>query len=125
MARVQAGTRLFAYGTLREPGRLAALLGPGVRWHALGPATIDGQLYDAGRYPALRRDPGPRAAIAGELIEFDDPAVFGRLDAYEGVGDGLYRRCAAVVTHRGHPVTAWVYVYGRSVAGLRRIRAWP
>jgi gamma-glutamylcyclotransferase (GGCT)/AIG2-like uncharacterized protein YtfP len=92
-------------------------------WRYLDPATVEGDLYEAGEYPALLlRDEGGRP-IEGVLVEFGDPAAaFAALDAYEGVDTGLYvrRHCSARLAD-GSKRVVWVYEYNCSVEGLQRL----
>jgi gamma-glutamylcyclotransferase (GGCT)/AIG2-like uncharacterized protein YtfP len=120
---VRGATLLFVYGTLRDGARLAEVVGDVSEWSYLGPATVVGDLYDAGEYPALllRNDGGP--PVEGLLVELGDPAAaFAALDAYEEVDAGLYvrRRCGARLAD-GSERVVWVYEYNRSVAGLPRL----
>ena len=118
---------VFAYGTLLEPARVDALVGTISRWRYLGKGTVQGQLYDAGAYPAFRPSMRLDEQVPGVVIEFDNGTdVLGRLDAYEEVGAGLYRRerCRVHLVVGG-AMEAWVYVYCPSVSDLRRILAWP
>jgi gamma-glutamylcyclotransferase (GGCT)/AIG2-like uncharacterized protein YtfP len=116
------GFHLFTYGTLRRDGAGAALL---EGCEPVGPATITGTLYDIdGEYPALVLAGTGR--VQGEIWRC--PArVLARLDAYEDVADGLFRRVAAVVDG----VACWVYVAGpklaRRLTPRRRIESgrWP
>jgi len=116
---------LFAYGTLQNPARRAAVIGPTAPCRVVADASIRGELYDAGDYPVLRRSDSAADRVPGILLELDDAALES-LDDYEGIASGLYNRerCAVEVASGG-TVDAWVYVYARSVTGLRRIAAWP
>ena len=118
---------VFAYGTLREVDRLQALIGAVSGWRVAGEGSVQGRLYDAGEYPAVVPSDDARDRVAGILIELDDPGpALKRLDTYEGVDAGLYRReLVAVERSGGTVVDAWVYVYRRSVQGLPRIARWP
>ncbi len=117
---------LFVYGTLQDPRRVRAVLGPEARWRVLGAGTIRGVLYDVGPYPALRRSDSPRDVVPGRLLELDDEGLLIALDRYEGVDAGLYlRERVEVCLAGGEQQSGWVYVYNRSVAGLRRIAQWP
>lgn len=95
--------RIFVYGTLRRGGPAEALL-RGCRW--LGPAEVTGTLYDVGgRYPALVLEGA--TPVRGEVWSGPDEALE-RLDEYEGVEEGLFRR--VVVEIGGEP--CWAYVAG-------------
>ena len=96
---------LFVYGTLLENGAQAGLL----QGCSRRPATLRGRLYrmPAG-YPALV--PGGSGEVHGELVELPRHALFGILDAYEGVEQGLYRREEHVARVGIRPVPCWAYV---------------
>ena len=125
MIDVPAGTatHLFVYGTLRDEARLRDVLGDVGAWSDLGPATVAGDLYDAGEYPGLLLRDGGEPLVEGRLVELFDPdAAFTALDAYEGVDTGLYarRQCRARLMD-GSERLVWVYEYNRSVRGLPRL----
>ena len=116
---------LFVYGTLKDARRLTTVVGPQVAVRVIGAGTVAGVLYDAGDYPALQPSTSADDLVRGLLLELDDAAL-ARLDAYEGVDGGLYvRQRCEVSTDDGAVQAAWVYVYKRHVAGLRRIAEWP
>jgi gamma-glutamylaminecyclotransferase len=81
---------LFVYGTLRRGrsnhGQLAGQ-------QFLGAArTVPGyRLHDLGGYPGLALDPASPDGVCGEVWAVD-PMALARLDAFEGVAEGLYRR---------------------------------
>ena len=119
--------RLFAYGTLKDLELRGAgnLLG-GEQSGQIGSGTIAGQLYDVGAYPALRPSDSPDDRVPGVLLEIDGDTALARLDDFEDVAGGVYaRQRCAVQMDDGRHESAWVYVYTLSVAGLRRIAAWP
>lgn len=117
--------RLFAYGTLQDAGQVAAVVGGAVCCRVIGGGKVRGVLYDLGEYPGLRPSESPDDFVPGVVLELDDAAL-ARLDAYEGVADGLYvRELQQVRLDDGQHAAAWVYVYNRSTAGRRRIAAWP
>jgi gamma-glutamylcyclotransferase (GGCT)/AIG2-like uncharacterized protein YtfP len=98
-------TTLFAYGTLAPDGPEAADRGGWV------PDMVRGALYDLGPFPALVGCGRPDAGwVAGFVREVDSALLAGRLDAYEGVSEGLYRR-VETTTRAGR--RAWVYEYAR------------
>ena len=118
---------IFAYGTLRDPRRMDALLDASSRWRVVAEGSVQGRLYDVGEYPALIKSDDPNDRVPGVVIEIQPGAsVLARLDAYEGVDAGFYRReVLPVYRAAGSARGAWVYVYQRSVEGLRRITEWP
>ncbi len=98
---------LFAYGTLAPDGPAAAARGG---WVA---DAVRGRLFDLGPYPALVDCEDPSAGwVEGFARDVSEDELLQRLDPYEGVGEGLYRRVAAT-TRAGRRV--WVYVYARPV----------
>jgi len=118
--------RLFAYGTLKDLELLASVVGPHVRSRVVGCGTVVGQLYDVGAYPALRPSDSPDDRVPGVLLEIDGDVALARLDDFEDVAGGVYaRERCEVRMDDGRRESAWVYVYTLSVAGRRRIAAWP
>lgn len=93
---------LFVYGTLRSGGGAVGLLRGCERVDA---GAVAGTLYDLGAYPALVLD--GRGTVEGEVWRCPAEALE-RLDEYEGVADGLFRRARAVVDGR----ECWTYVAG-------------
>jgi gamma-glutamylcyclotransferase (GGCT)/AIG2-like uncharacterized protein YtfP len=117
---------LFAYGTLKDEVQLRALLGSSARYRVVGAGSVRGVLYDVrGEYPALRPAVAEEDVVSGVVLELDD-TLLERLDAYEGVGEGLYvRERCTVRLDDGRSAEAWVYLYNRPTTSLRRIAAWP
>ncbi|MGQ3328767.1 gamma-glutamylcyclotransferase family protein [Halorubrum sp. FL23] len=92
---------VFVYGTLTEPERVAGVLDSYVY---VGPATLFGLHLVEGQYPTL----APGGETAGRLLRTEE---LDALDAYERVGEGLYRRVAIPLeAPDGHPDEAAVYV---------------
>ncbi len=119
---------LFVYGTLRSGcgHPMADLLSQHTTF--IGPATVPGQLFDTGRYPAALQAAQDGDLIHGELYELDNPdEVWLWLDEYEGYfpgheGDSLFvRRQAIASPHEGPPAYAWVYWYNRPVDEFERV----
>src|SRR5690349_12358557 len=96
---------LFAYGTLMPADpESAAREG----WQ---PDAVRGRLYDLGPYPALVDLDDPGAGwVDGFVRPVDRDELEDRLDPWEEVDRGLYRRVEA--TTRKH-CRVWVYVYNR------------
>jgi gamma-glutamylcyclotransferase (GGCT)/AIG2-like uncharacterized protein YtfP len=105
---------VFVYGTLRSGESRSGLL-RGRRERS----RLAGVLYDTGHgYPAMVAGGG--GWVVGERVRCP-AADLARLDAYEGVGEGLYRR-EALRDEEG--VRCWVYVAGpalRSRLGPERL----
>lgn len=101
------GFHLFVYGTLRRGGPAARVM---AGCEHRGDATITGTLYDiGGRHPALMLY--GRDRVHGELwwcpVEW-----LQRLDEYEGVDRGLFRRVGV----RVQELACWTYVAGPALA---------
>jgi gamma-glutamylcyclotransferase (GGCT)/AIG2-like uncharacterized protein YtfP len=83
-------TLLFVYGTLKRGcsnhGQLADQTFLGV---ARTPSGY--RLYDLGGYPAIVAKSDDAEGVVGEVWSVDDDALK-RLDYFEGVHEGLYRR---------------------------------
>lgn len=92
----EADQRLFVYGELCKPAVLMAQLG---RVPAAVPAVLDG--YRRRRSPETgyyRAEPRDGARLAGLLLRGLRAAELERLDEYEGVAGGEYRRSRVPVT---------------------------
>jgi len=101
-------TRLFVYGTLKRGccnhGQIAGqtFLGPAV--------TPPGFcLYDLGGYPAIVARPDSPTGVLGEVWSVDAECLE-RLDRFEGVHEGLYRREAITLLPPFAEPTIEVYV---------------
>ncbi len=83
---------LFVYGTLKRGCR---------NHHHLAGQTFVGAartapgycLHDLGGYPGLAASPSDQEGVVGEVWSID-PAARQRLDAFEGVREGLYHRAS-------------------------------
>ncbi len=103
------GFHLFVYGTLRSEAEAASALLGGSR--RVATATVNGTLYDIdGEYPALILYGA--TPVAGEIIHIPDSSRLHRIDEYEGVDSGLFRRVAVEVAG----VPCWAYVAGPALA---------
>jgi gamma-glutamylcyclotransferase (GGCT)/AIG2-like uncharacterized protein YtfP len=97
--------RLFAYGTLipRDPDRLAS--------EGSERDSVRGRLFDLGPYPGLVDLDDPTAPrVEGFVRPVEEAELRDRLDPFEGVDEGLYRR-ERVTTQSGRLV--WIYIYAR------------
>jgi gamma-glutamylcyclotransferase (GGCT)/AIG2-like uncharacterized protein YtfP len=98
---------LFVYGTLRTGAGAAGVLAD---CELVATATVQGTLYDVdGRFPALMLY--GTTPVHGEIWCCPSP-LLPRLDAYEQVESGVFRRVAVRVD--GH--ACWTYVAGPALA---------
>jgi gamma-glutamylcyclotransferase (GGCT)/AIG2-like uncharacterized protein YtfP len=109
---------LFVYGQLRCGQIGYRSLGLARRTVCLGAARTYGRLYHLGDYPGLIV--GRRGIVHGELLAFDDPALWDQLDAYElfdpdRVMASEYRRVEIDLIDSGK--RAWAYEYNRPIKG--------
>lgn len=96
---------LFAYGTLGPSSAADAARGGWLE------DEMRGRLFDLGPYPGLvDLNDLTSGWVKGYVRHIEPDELRGRLDAYEGVSEGLYRR-VATTTRAGR--RAWVYVYAR------------
>jgi gamma-glutamylcyclotransferase (GGCT)/AIG2-like uncharacterized protein YtfP len=126
-----AGRHLvFVYGTLKRGGSNHAQIAGQL---CLGPArTAPGfTLYSLDEYPGLVADPADRSGVSGELWSVDSAAL-ARLDAFEGLEEGLYARVPAPLAVWPDDVSAAeagrasMYLYLRDITGRPRIGSeWP
>ena len=113
---------LFVYGSLLS--RVRHPMGTRLRREArlIGEATIQGRLYSLGRYPGLVEAAGNPCRVYGEVYDLKATAAsLMWLDAYEGIvaakpDRSPYERVERPVRlASGETLTAWVYLYRRSV----------
>ena len=83
-------TLLFVYGTLKR-GCSNHRYMAGQRFIGLARTAPGYRLYDLGGYPAMVTHPEDRDGVVGEVWSVDEDALR-RLDRFEGVHEGLYRR---------------------------------
>lgn len=85
-------TWLFVYGTLKR-GCSNHRMMAGAEF--VGPArTVAGfRLFNLGGFPAIAAVAGDKDGVVGEVWSLD-ASVLARLDAFEGVHEGLYRRAS-------------------------------
>jgi gamma-glutamylcyclotransferase (GGCT)/AIG2-like uncharacterized protein YtfP len=101
---------LFAYGTLTDEAFVAGLLERPVG-SSEAARLLDFELLELEGfgYPTVFAAEGEE--VTGKLYRGLTEEDFRRLDAYEGVGEGLYRRAPArVAAGDGEPEEAFVYL---------------
>jgi gamma-glutamylcyclotransferase (GGCT)/AIG2-like uncharacterized protein YtfP len=116
---------LFVYGTLLSAA--GHPMGDRLRRESrlVGVASIEGKLFNLGRYPGLVEAPGAGTRVHGEVYALSAPATsLEWLDAYEGiVPDRPDRNDYARVERlaqlaSGEALTTWVYVYLKPVPAV-------
>jgi gamma-glutamylcyclotransferase (GGCT)/AIG2-like uncharacterized protein YtfP len=117
-------TLLFVYGSLKRGCSNHRQL-RGQRF--VGPArTQPGfRLFDLGEYPGMIPFPADRDGVEGEVWSVDH-ASLARLDQFEGVPEGLYRREQIPLTAPFADKIVETYLFNRSTEGLAEIgSSWP
>jgi gamma-glutamylaminecyclotransferase len=112
-------TLLFAYGTLKRGcSNHAQMAGQTF----LGPAqTVPGfRLYNVGGYPGLVIKPDDPGSVIGEVWSVD-PEGLQRLDVFEGVQEGLYRRERVPLLRPFADRAVEAYVYPHSITGRAEV----
>ena len=108
------GELVAVYGSLMRGLGALDEIGVGDRLRFVGPCVIEGQLFDLGEYPGLRRG---TTRVVGEIHAVLDPTALEELDRFEGFEPdrpqaSLYlRERVRLVEPTG--MQAWIYVYNR------------
>jgi gamma-glutamylcyclotransferase (GGCT)/AIG2-like uncharacterized protein YtfP len=119
---------LFVYGLLR-PG-MNEPMGRFLERNArlMGKGRVRGRLYLVADYPGLVSGAAPTVTVIGDVYALRDPVrVLRELDDYEGCAPAspppheYVRRIRPVTLGAGRRLPAWVYLYNRSVRGLRLV----
>lgn len=119
---------LFVYGTLRQNAKHPMHQQLAKHAHFIGMARLQACLYQVSYYPGAVPSSDVADQVIGELYQLMQPEVLlPVLDNYEECGPGFalpqeYRReLQQVMLESGASVVAWVYVYNRSIEGLKQI----
>lgn len=118
---------IFVYGSLRKAAAANRydLLARGGDYFSEG--YMHGKLYAANHYPGAVESARHEDRVFGELYRIADDTVLTRLDDYEACSDKFplsheyLRKPLPIHLHGGASVLAWVYIYNRDTANLRRI----
>lgn len=107
---------LFVYGTLKRGCSNHGQM-HGQRFVAEARTVPGYRLFAVGGFPGLVAWPHDSGGVTGEIWAVDSSAL-ARLDRFEGVDEGLYRRepITLAAPHDREAVDG--YVYARSVEGL-------
>lgn len=112
-------TRLFVYGTLKRGCKNHRHIA-GQCYVGLASTAPGYRLYDLGDYPGMVSDEAKSGAVQGEVWAVDDTAL-ARLDDFEGVGEGIYRRAPVALAAPFDDEVTYTYLYLRDLAGARVI----
>ena len=113
-------SRIFVYGTLKRGFSAHDLMGNSAfvgefrthpRYH----------LYDVGSFPTIAETNEHGNGVLGEVYEVDNKAVMQRLDYYEGVARGLFRK-ELIDLSDGSQATAYMYNH-QSSGSSRKIES--
>lgn len=109
---------LFVYGTLQRGAKNHRHLA-GQRFIATARTTPGFELRDMGGYPGIVAHPDSPEGVTGEVWAVD-AAALRRLDRFEGVDQGLYRRAPITLAEdfAGQQVEAYFPVQPVSGASL-------
>jgi len=110
---------LFVYGTLKRGGSNHGHLA-GQKFVADAHTVPGFTLYSLGDYPGLAAASDDHQGVKGELWLVDD-ATLARLDEFEGVPEGLYRREPVPLIPPHARVRAEAYLYARPLTGCPRL----
>jgi len=125
MKKVMEDEYLFVYGTLRRKARSSLFPTLDRFSDFVGEAVYQGKLYRISHYPGVVPSDDPADQVQGEVYLLCNPfVVLSRLDRYEGCGPGFTKPNEYVRDRHdvrlltGEALSAWVYIYNRSIAGL-------
>jgi|SRR5467141_1328538 len=117
------GQFLFVYGTLMRGQRLHRYLKSKGSVEYVGPGKIRAELYrpHGRRYPGAVRTRADRY-VHGELYMLRNPSqTLKAIDKLEGLEDGLFIRQTVDVWRGSQKISAWTYLYNRSLANAEHI----
>jgi gamma-glutamylaminecyclotransferase len=115
---------IFVYGTLKRGCANHRLL-DGQKLVGEARTAPGFRLYELDGYPGMVAQPDDRDGVLGEIWSVD-LAALARLDALEGLADGLYRRELIPLLPPFAARGTEAYLYARSVAGRRDLgMVWP
>ncbi len=112
-------TQVFVYGTLKRGCSNHREMAD--QAFVAEARTVPGfRLFDVGGYPGLVPWPEDTEGVEGEIWSVND-ATLARLDAFEGVDEGLYERKPVPLQPPFAHQVVHGYRYPASVAGRREI----
>lgn len=112
-------TLIFVYGTLKRGCSNHAMMA-GQTFVAVARTKPGYRLFDLGGYPGIVPQPDDHEGVTGEVWSVD-VAGLERLDAFEGIHEGLYRREPIPLEPPFAEEKVDAYVSALSVAGRREV----
>ena len=112
-------TLLFVYGTLKR-GCCNHGYMTGQTFVGLARTPPGYRLFDLGGYPGIVRRDDDKTGVVGEVWSVDAEALE-RLDRFEGVHEGLYRREPFPLMPPFHDRTVYAYVSPLLIEGRREV----
>jgi gamma-glutamylcyclotransferase (GGCT)/AIG2-like uncharacterized protein YtfP len=118
------GEFIALYGSLLRGLPAMQKIGVGDRLRFVGPCSIEGQLFDLGPYPGLRKGAG---LVMGEIFALLDPEALHVLDRFEGF-EPARRRQSLYLRERVSLIEpaatrAWIYFYNQVPGASQRIES--
>ena len=110
---------IFVYGTLKR-GCCNHHLLAGQKFVGEARTAQGFRLYDLGGHPGMVVQPDDAEGVAGEVWEVDTDALV-RLDALEGLAEGMYRREPVPLLPPFAARGVEAYVYPHAVTGRREV----
>lgn len=107
--------RIFVYGTLKRGCQNHSQLA-GQRFLGDARTTPGYRLYHLGEYPGMVADPADNQGVTGEVWDVSAGAL-ARLDAFEGIHEGLYRREPVALLPPFDAAVVETYIYARDPGG--------
>jgi gamma-glutamylcyclotransferase (GGCT)/AIG2-like uncharacterized protein YtfP len=118
---------LFVYGTLRRRSRHPMARRLAELTHHVGPARIQGRLYNLGRYPGLQPSQAPDDWVQGDVYDLGEQSAqaLQEMDAYENAESPqpafFDRHLAKVLLADNQEIEVWVYWFRGDVKDEQRI----
>lgn len=108
-------TLVFVYGTLKRGGANHRQLA-GQKFLGAARTVAGFRLFDFGAYPGMIPKPDDHDGVSGEAWSVDADCL-ARLDEFEGVPEGLYRRASIALLPPFADHAVETYFYARDFAG--------
>lgn len=118
---------LFVYGTLRQNSQHPMYVRMAQQADYVADAWFVGKLYQVTYYPCAIPSEIATDRVFGELYQLRNLALLAALDEYEECSDKhpepkeYYREKRLVHMVNDKTIEAWIYLYNRSVQGLKQI----